>query len=460
MKSVNLVLSRNLLFVPGLAAMALTAGCGTEPRVPASITISPDTATILWFDETAQLTATGQDPDGRTIPGVTVTWTSGDESVVTVDATGLVTPVAKGVTSVRAEVGGVEGTATVEVAPDRRALRIFYEALGGPGWINSQNWGTDAPLDEWYGVTADSRGNVQALAISLNNLSGTIPSEIGALGALQFLALIHAEGLTGSIPPELGNLRNLRDLYLVGNNLIGPIPPALGNLTELRVLLLSSNQLRGLIPAELGSLENLGSLDLSGNNLAGPIPAELGSLENLGSLDLSRNNLAGPIPAELGNIPQLSSLFLGDNQLEGPIPAALGNLESLGSLRVSGNALTGSIPAELGNLTQLGSLFLGDNQLEGPIPPELGNLGQLSRLFLSSNALTGSIPPEFVNLENLAYLAIDRTLLSGRLPRELIGVPLRQFHWNETDLCSPADQEYRRWLALISDHIGNRECSS
>ena len=292
MKSVNRVLSRSLLFVPGLAAMALTGGCGTEPRVPASITISPDTATILWFDETAQLTATGLDPDGRTIPGVTVTWTSGDESVVTVDATGLVTPVAKGVTSVRAEVGGVEGSATVEVAPDRRALRIFYEALGGPGWINSQNWGTDAPLDEWYGVTADSRGNVQVLIVLGNNVSGTIPSEIGALGALEQLWLVGAEGLTGSIPPEFGNLRSLRHLYLFSNNLAGPIP------------------------AELGNIPQLSSLFLGDNQLEGPIPAALGNLESLGSLRVSGNALTGSIPAALGNLTQLRSLFLGDNQLQ------------------------------------------------------------------------------------------------------------------------------------------------
>jgi len=50
--------------------------------------------------------------------------------------------------------------------------------------------------------------------------------------------------------------------------------------------------------------------------------------------------------------------------------------------------------------------------------------------------------------------------LSGRLPRELIGIPLALFRWNETDLCSPADREYRLWLARIPIHSENRECSS
>jgi len=105
-------------------------------------------------------------------------------------------------------------------------------------------------------------------------------------------------------------------------------------------------------------------------------------------------------------------------------------------------------------------LLLSSNGLSGPIPSELGNLENLQALLLSSNDLSGPIPSELGNLESLEYLMIDNTLLSGRLPRELIGVSLGYFHWNETDLCSPADEEFRRWLKSIFDHRENRECSS
>ena len=175
MKPVDRILSRSPRFVPGLAAAALAGACvaGTEAPVPASIAVSPPSATLPWFDETVQLTATVQDTAGRTIPGVTVSWTSEDESVATVDATGLVAAVARGATLVRAGAGRVEGLATVTVAPDRRALLGIHDALGGSGWRNSGNWGTDAPLDEWHGVTADPKDNVLALGLSGNGLSGT-----------------------------------------------------------------------------------------------------------------------------------------------------------------------------------------------------------------------------------------------------------------------------------------------
>ena len=282
MKPVDRILSWSPRFVPGLAAAALAGACGTEPPLPASIAVSPPSATLPWLGDTVQLTAAVRDTAGRTMRGVTVVWTSEDESVATVDASGLVTAVAKGVTLVRAKAGWVEDLATVTVAPDRRALLSFYEALNGSRWPLSENWGTDAPLDEWYGVTADSKDNVLALEMGFNRLSGTIPPEIGALGALEELNLIN-NFLRGSIPPELGNLRSLRVLILFGNRLEGPVPPELGSLENLRYLVVSNAVvgLTGPIPPELGSLRNLRRLDLSSNDLAGAIPPELESLENL-----------------------------------------------------------------------------------------------------------------------------------------------------------------------------------
>ena len=86
--------------------------------------------------------------------------------------------------------------------------------------------------------------------------------------------------MTGEIPPELGSLtpRHLEKLDLSDNQLTGTIPRELGSLTYLEWLRLSGNQLTGTIPPELGSLANLEWLNLSGNQLTGCIPQDLGGI--------------------------------------------------------------------------------------------------------------------------------------------------------------------------------------
>ena len=253
------ILSRAVRFhgLLGLAAATLAGGCGTEPLVPAAITVSPNAVTLLRVDETIQLGATVQDPDGRTILDASVMWMSGDESVATVGATtGLVTAVGPGEATVRAAVDGLEASSIVTVDLQRGALVSIYEALGGPGWDDSRFWGTDEPIGSWWGVTTDSAGNVVELSLTYNRLTGRIPAEIRLLETLEHLTL-RDNALSGPIPPELGDLRKLRTLFLDRNALTSPLPPALADLPELEDLGLGWNELTGPIPPELAGLRQL-----------------------------------------------------------------------------------------------------------------------------------------------------------------------------------------------------------
>ena len=192
-----------------------------------------------------------------------------------------------------------------QTLPEREALAALYQATDGPNWRNNTNWLSDAPLDEWHGVShvvfddsTDSTGSVVILSLNNNQLSG-------------------------EIPPELGNLAFPQLLFLGGNQLTGEIPAELGNLAYLRKLELGENQLTGEIPAELGNLAYLRKLELGENQLTGEIPAELGNLAYLRKLELGENQLTGEIPPELGNLAKLIGLDLGGNQLSGCVPSNL-----------------------------------------------------------------------------------------------------------------------------------------
>ena len=192
-------------------------------------------------------------------------------------------------------------------ADDRGALEALYDATNGANWSSNDNWKTDEPLGQWFGVSTNSDGRVTLLNLHSNQLSGTIPVEIGNLTRLQDLDLGFNQ-LSGTIPVEIGNLTRLQDLVLDANQLSGTIPAEIGNLTRLTSLWLSVNQLSGTIPVEIGNLTSLEHLLLPNNQLSGTIPAEIGNLTRLISLNLLNNQLSGTIPAEIGNLTRLFGL--------------------------------------------------------------------------------------------------------------------------------------------------------
>ncbi len=183
--------------------------------------------------------------------------------------------------------------------------------------------------------------------------------------------------------------------------------------------------------------------------------------QDVEGLRLRRNGLSGEIPFELGNLRDLMSLDLSRNKLEGEIPPELGNLRHLEQLFLDSTELEGEIPPELGKLGNLETLHLQFNQLEGEIPPQLGSIANLTTLALDSNQLTGPVPPELGNIESLRVLTVAANPLTGALPRELMRLrSLRVFHWNDTGLCAPADEDFQSWLNAIADQVGNGNCDS
>ena len=104
--------------------------------VATSITIEPAAYTLEMIGATVQLMATVRDQNENVMSDVTVTWTSGDESVATVSDQGLVTAVGNGMAEITAQAGDSIGTAAITVSePVATSLTIepsshTFEAIG------------------------------------------------------------------------------------------------------------------------------------------------------------------------------------------------------------------------------------------------------------------------------------------------------------------------------------------
>jgi hypothetical protein len=103
-----------------------------------------------------------------------------------------------------------------------------------------------------------------------NHFAGSISNRIGGLVQIDTLDLRN-NYLTGTIPSEIGALNiKLRSLYLDGNSFNGTIPSQMGLLSWLRFLYLLDNRFSGTVPVELASLSLL-NLHLFANNLTGSL---------------------------------------------------------------------------------------------------------------------------------------------------------------------------------------------
>ena len=121
------------------------------------------------------------------------------------------------------------------------ALVALYNSTDGGNWTHNQNWlQTDTPCS-WYGVTCSS-GTVTDLGLGENQLSGSIPAELGKLSNLTYLDL-STNQLSGSIPSELGSLTNLTYLSLPHNQLSGSLPVSLKNIGSLESFYITGTKL-------------------------------------------------------------------------------------------------------------------------------------------------------------------------------------------------------------------------
>ena len=88
---------------------------------------------------------------------------------------------------------------------EREALVALYKATDGDNWSSNDNWCSDKPVSEWYGISVDESGNISQIRLYDKNLNGHLPKELGELQNLVFID-IRENCLTGRIPSEIMEL--------------------------------------------------------------------------------------------------------------------------------------------------------------------------------------------------------------------------------------------------------------
>ncbi|KAK0598801.1 hypothetical protein LWI29_038113 [Acer saccharum] len=180
--------------------------------------------------------------------------------------------------------------------------QLYIDSSGVSGEIPStlaklQNmaivWASDTELT---GRIPDFIGNwskLTTLRFQGNSFDGPIPSSFSNLN----LTDLRISGLSNgsSTLAFMKNMKSLSFLELRNNNISDSIPSNIGEFQSLQHLDLSFNNLGGDIPDSLFSLSSLANLFLGNNKLNGTLPAQKST--SLLNIDVSYNNLIGSFPS-------------------------------------------------------------------------------------------------------------------------------------------------------------------
>ena len=277
---------------------AVEASADVRVTTPADrIRVSPDSAAFTALADTVRLIAESIDENGDAIEEVDASWSSSDETVVTVNSAGLVTAVDNGSAEITATAGSAKASAMIEVSQEVDALLVspddttlvqgetlrltvgVVDANGYPVPGFDFTWSSDdgavATVSSTGLVVSKKEGSVEITAEAVGtDVTGVASIVVEPVTEPRdILALLYR--MTGGL-----NWTN-KDNWVTDKPLgswHGVTVDDQGQITEVR---LGGNGLTGTIPRELAHLEHLEWLDLSINSLTGAIPPELGSLAKL-----------------------------------------------------------------------------------------------------------------------------------------------------------------------------------
>lgn len=404
------------------ASNGRTATCQVTvtPKGVASIRLDKGSASMN-IREVLTLVATVEPADAD---DKTVTWTSSDESVATVD-NGTVTAVGKGEAVITASVGSLNVNCKVTVSYPVNSITLNKTEAS----VEEEKTvtliavvDTEDPdvnviwTSENSGVASvDQNGLVKGLKVGTTTVTAKVGDKTatcaitvteGTYKVKEREALVkffnannganwsayYKENWCSDKPLELwagvemtSDGKHVRSLWINDDNLKGQIPKEIADLTELEVLHLITkvrNAPTYSLPKEIARLKKLKDIYFHDYPISGKLPDDIFTMEWLEKLGINNASLSKwTIPASIANLKSLKELRLLDCNLYGSIPSAMGQLTGLEVLDLRGNDLTGTLPASLGSLINLKTLELDSNKLSGSIPTAVAKMDNYWRLW-------------------------------------------------------------------------------
>ena len=228
--------SRVLAVVTTCMALTIMAGCGggdspTKPTTPTptppptpvatTITVTPSSHTLEAISATVQLSATVKDQNNNTMTGQTVTWSSGNTAVATVNAQGLVTAVSNGSAQITARSGNASGTASITVSepmatrititPSSRTLEAIGETVQLMATVRDQrnNVMTGQTVTWSSGDDAVATVSEEGLVTAVSNGMVDITAQSGSLSSTATISVSEPVPTTIVIDPTSATLESI-----------------------------------------------------------------------------------------------------------------------------------------------------------------------------------------------------------------------------------------------------------
>ena len=515
----------------GLCAALWTYACGdgtTDPPPPdppraTTVAVTPATAELTALGETVRFAAQVLDQNGQAMAGAPVAWSSGNATVATVDASGLVTAAGNGTATITASSGSASGTAAVTVmqavsvvavSPAADTLvalgdtvRLTAEASDANGhavagaaftWASADT--AVATVDASGLVTSVGAGEAEVTATATGITGGTAltvvdpaPTTVAVTpDTVALTALGRTAQLSAEVRDQVGRvMEGVPVAWSSSDTTVATVDSA-GVVTAVGVgastVTASAGEASG--EAQVTVIQSTGSLVVTPTadtvSLGDTLRLVAEAFDGNGHAIADAEFEWSSSDVSVATVDD-SGLVRGVAEGAATITAASGGARGTAEIAVANpdraalvalyNATDGPnwvdntnwlTDAPLGEWYGVDTdgqgrvhrLDLGFNDLSGDIPPELGRLSNLERLHLAANDLSGDIPPELGGLSNLERLHLNINALSGEIPPELGGLSnLERLHLNINALSGEIPPELGRLSNLEGLYLSSNALS-